>query len=180
MRAFSKALRVMPSNYEVWKPIICAIHGHAYGGGAWLALSCDLIIAAEDTRFGAPEAKLSRTVNFAGLITQYLPMAIANEFLLVGDPLPPERAYQLGIFNRVVPPNELMPTATKLAERICENGPVAVRATKETLRKSEGITSYEGKLALAEALYPYVTASEDYKEGAAAFKEKRKPVWKNR
>ena len=145
-----------------------------------MALTCDIRIAADDTKFGAPEVKLSRVVNFAGLITQYVPKGIANELLLVGDPINPERAYQLGIFNMLVPGEELMPAATRLAERLCENGPVAMKSTKEILHRSEEIPSYDGKLSLAEAMYPSVATSEDYREGATAFKEKRKPVWKGR
>ena len=180
MRGFSKALRTTPNIFDVWKPVICAVHGHTYGAGAWLALNCDLIIAAEDTRLCAPEVKLSRMVNFAVLLSRFMPMSLASEFLLVGDVIPPERAYQLGLFNKVVPNTELLPAATKIAQRICENGPVALRATKEALKRSVDIPSYEGKLELAEQLSPQVMNSEDYQEGAAAFREKRKPVWKNR
>jgi enoyl-CoA hydratase/carnithine racemase len=180
MRGFSKALRTTPNIFDVWKPVLCAVHGHTYGAGAWLALNCDLIIAADDTKLAAPEVKLSRMVNFAVLLNRFMPQSLANEFLLVGDPLPVERAYHLGLFTRVVPNSDLLSTATKIAERICENGPVAVRSTKEALRKSADIPTFEERLELAEQLSPQVVNSEDYHEGVAAFKEKRKPVWKNR
>ena len=180
IRATSKALRTAPTAFEVWKPIICALHGYVYGAGTWLALNCDIRVAAEGTKFGIPEVRVSRAVNFAPLVSQYIPMGIASELLLWGDPISAERAYSLGIFNMVVPGEELMPTATKLAERVCENAPLAVRATKEVMWRGREIPSFEGKMALAETLFPRVTASEDYKEGVNAFKEKRKPVWKGK
>lgn len=180
LRTTSKALRIAPTSYEIWKPVICAVHGYVYGAGAWLALTADIRIAAEGTLLGAPEAKVGRAVNFASLATRYLPMGIANELLLLGDSITADRAYQLGLFNMVVPAEELMPAATRVAERMCENSPIAVRKTKEVMLKSEEITSYEGKMALAEAMFLQVTASEDAREGAAAFKGKRKPVWKGK
>jgi len=180
LRANSKSLRIAPTSYEIWKPIICAAHGYVYGAGAFLALSCDIRIAAKDTKLAIPGGKVSIDVNFTGLLTQYIPIGIASELLLWGDPISAERAYNLGIFNVVVPKEELMATTTKLAERMCENAPLAVRTTKEVMRKSWETPSFEGKMALAEAIFPRVSNSEDYKEGAAAFKEKRKPVWKGK
>ncbi len=180
LRSTSKATLVAPVSYEIWKPIICAVHGYVYGAGAWLALTCDLRVAAEDAQLGLPEVKMSRAVNFAGMVSQYLPLGIARELLLWGDPMDARRAYELGIFNRVVPAADLMPTATALAKRVLENGPLAVRATKEVILRGMETPTGEGKMVFAEKTFAVVTASEDFREGVTAFKEKRKPVWKAR
>ena len=180
IRATSRSLQAAPTSFEVWKPVICAVHGYVYGAGAWLALNCDIRVATEDTKFGIPEVRFGRGVNFSPLITQYIPIGIANELLLWGDPIDAERAYNLGIFNRVVTKEELMPTATKLAERVCENAPLAVRTIKEVMRRGGEVFSFEGKMVLAEIMFPRVVTSEDYKEGVNAFKEKRKPIWKGK
>ncbi|MFH1086968.1 MAG: enoyl-CoA hydratase-related protein [Chloroflexota bacterium] len=180
IRGEAKTMQTMPIGFEIWKPIICAVHGYVYGAGAWLALTCDVRIAADDARLGVPEVQVGRGVTFAGLISRYLPIGIASELLLWGDPINAERAYSLGLFNKVVPKAELMVTATKLAERMCENAPIAVRITKEIMLKSLEMPSFEGRMAITEALFPRVADSEDYKEGTNAFQAKRKPVWKGK
>jgi enoyl-CoA hydratase/carnithine racemase len=102
---------------------------------------------------------------------------IANELLLVGDLISADRAYQALLINQVVPRQELMPAATALAERLCENGPLAMRAMKEVLIRSRDL-DYAGKMALSEHVFHPVLTSRDMAEALDAFLEKRKPVWK--
>lgn len=172
LRGFSKALQGSPASFEVWKPIIAALHGYVYGAALWISLCCDLRIAAEDTQIGMPEVKYGRAVTIAGLFSDYVPLGIAIELMLLGDPISAERAYQLGIVNKVVPREELMMTAIRLAEKICENSPLALRATKEVIWRSKDIPSIEAKLGLAEARFASVRELEDSKEAIKAFKEK--------
>ena len=179
-RALSAAIQMAPINFEVWKPIICAVHGYVYGAGLWLALGCDILVATEEAKFGAPEPRFSRATTFSPLFLDYVPLPVANELLLLGEPITAERAYQLGLINKVVPSGELMPTATKLAERMLENAPLAVRVMKEVIQRGREIPSYEGKMALVENAVLRVMQSEDSEEGVNAFREKRKPVWKGK
>lgn len=178
--AFSPSVLTEPAKYWVWKPIIGAIHGYAYGAGLWLAMGCDLLVAAEDAKFGLPEPKFGRATTIAPLLLDYLPLAAANELLLLGEPISAERAYQLGLINRVVQGDDLNTTATEMAKRLLENGPLALRAMKEVLQRGREIPSTEAKMALVENVFPNVWQSEDMQEGVNAFREKRKPVWKGR
>lgn len=180
LRGFSKAIQGNPASFEVWKPIIAALHGYVYGAAAWISMCCDIRIAADDTQIGMPEVKFGRAVTIAGLLSDYLPPGISSELMLWGDPIDAERAYQLGVVNKIVSRKELIPTATRLAKKICENSPLAVRATKEVIWRSRDISSSEAKLALAETRFASVRELRDSKEAIKAFREKRKPVWKCR
>lgn len=170
---------VGPQKYQIWKPIIAAVHGHVLGGGLWLMLECDLRIAAEDTKFGLPEPKIGVPTVFASFLPYYMSYGIASELLLIGDTIDAQRAYQLGLVNKVVPLDQLMSTATAVAERLCQNGPLAVRAMKEVLIKSRYMDR-ASTLTLIENVYAPVMDSEDTKEGRAAFAEKRKPRWRGK
>ena len=175
----SPALLSTPTRYGVWKPIIAAVNGYVLGAGLWLALGCDIRIAAADAVFGLPEPRAGIPTTITALAHYFMPRGVAYEMLLVGDRINAQRAYEVGIVNKVVPNEELIDAATALAERICENAPLAVRAMKEVLERGKDM-DYDGALALTEHVFAAAINSEDRKEGIRAFKEKRKPEWKVR
>jgi enoyl-CoA hydratase len=169
-------------NLELFKPIICAVNGHALGGGCSMTMGCDIRIAAENATFGYPQPNYALT-SLGG--HQWMPRmtfrGIAMEMMLTGDRITAQEAYRIGLVNKVVPLDQLMPTALKLAERINANGPLAVRATKEDFLVGERMlwqpdgTNFS-RLNYAKLWY----TSEDVKEGLKAFQEKRKPVYKGK
>ena len=161
------------------KPLVAAITGSALAGGTEIALSCDLIVCSEETNFGLPEVKRSLIAGAGGLfrLPRALGMAPALEAILTGDPLTAERAYQLGMVNKVVPADQVMAEATALAERIMVNAPLAVQASLKVARRA--YTDDDETLFHAGGQeMRTVSKSEDYKEGPRAFIEKRAPVWK--
>ncbi|MBI2304870.1 MAG: enoyl-CoA hydratase/isomerase family protein [Chloroflexi bacterium] len=166
---------------EIWKPIIAAVNGLAMGGGLELALSCDLRLASEKAVFGAPEVTWSIMPGWGA--TQRLPRAIpyakAAEMILMAHRMDAQEAYRLGLVNLVVPALELLPTAQRWAEEICELGPLGVRAAKEAMVRGLGMSLPEG-LRLEELLFDTLRRTEDYVEGPRAFAEKRKPEFKAR
>jgi enoyl-CoA hydratase/carnithine racemase len=164
-----------PAYHHIWKPVICAINGPALGRGLGLALACDIKIAGEAAEFGCPEAKFG-TVARVDTFDSYLPRAIAQEMLLIGDSLTSRRAYEVGLINKIVPNEELIHGAESIARRICENAPLAVRGIKEMLTQNRELTP-DGVNNLFEAVKARVRKSEDRVEGINAFKEKRKPKW---
>lgn len=167
-----------PSHHQVWKPVICAINGQALGRGMGLALGCDIRVAAETAQFGCPEPKFG-TVTRVDVFEPYLPSGIASEVLLMGDSISARRAYELNLVNRVVPQEQLVHEATAIAERLCENAPLAVRGIKEMLIRNKDLSRTEAD-ALFETVKDRVRSSDDRKEGMNAFKEKRKPRWQGR
>ena len=164
---------------EVWKPFIVAINGLAYGAGLELAMACDIRIAAEHATFGVPEVRQSVIPTGGGTqrLPRLIPLAIALEMLMTGEPIDAQRAYSLGLVNKVVPRVEIMPTAEAIAKRINENGPLAVRAVKEAASRGIRMPLQEG-LQLETLLSYKVFQSADAKEGPRAFAEKRKPAYK--
>lgn len=159
------------------KPLIAAVNGHALAGGFELVLACDLVVSVDGVKFGIPEVKRGLYAAGGGTrLAQRIPIAIALELGLTGDPITPQRAKELGLINEVVPREELMNAARALAARITCNGPLAVQWTKELMRDELGQPDAE-KNREAQAK---VFSSEDAREGATAFAEKRSPVWKNR
>ena len=171
--------RVGPSNYKVWKPIVAALHRHVFGMGLWLSLECDIRIAADDTMIGAPEPKLGLPTLFTPFLSQFLTPGIANELLFTANPIDAQRAYQLGLVNKVVPRDRLLSEATAMAEKICENGPLSIWAMKEIFSRSRGM-DYQSVLALLKEVATPVWNSEDTVEARQAFIEKRKPQWRVR
>ena len=169
--------RMGPSNYKIWKPIIAAVQGHVLGAGLVLALDCDIKIAAEDALFGIPESRVNVPFLFAPFIADYMPRAVAAELMFTAKPLDAQRAYQIGLVNKVVPNDQLMPTAISVAEEICKNGPLSVWASKELFYRCRDM-NYESALALVEYIAPPVWNAEDSIEAKRAFIEKRKPEWK--
>lgn len=166
---------------QIWKPIIAALNGFALGGGLELAMECDLRIAAEHARLGQPEVNIGFMPGGGG--TQRLPRfvgrAMAAEILLTGRHIDAQEAYRIGLVNRVVPLDQLMPTARELAETICQRGPMGVRATKEAMIRGYDLTLEQG-LRLERDLANRVRTTEDFMEGARAFAEKRPPEYKGR
>jgi E-phenylitaconyl-CoA hydratase len=165
---------------QVWKPIIAAINGYCLAGGLELAMGCDIRIASETASFGCPEVRWGILHGYGALrLPKTIPLSAAMELLLTGERITAQEAYRLGIVSRVVPPAELMPTARRLAEKICANGPLAVRVTKELAWRGLEMSLEEG-LRLYAALGALVRASEDAREGPRAFAEKRQPQFKGR
>jgi enoyl-CoA hydratase/carnithine racemase len=164
-----------PVYHQVWKPVICAINGHALGRGLGLALDCDIRVASEGAEFGCPEPKFG-TITPVDIFEPYLPRGMAYELLLTGDRITARRAYEIGLVNKIVPQEEVLNEAMKIAERLCENAPLAVRGIKEMLSKNRGLTPSEAE-ALFETVKTRIRRSEDRKEGMKAFREKRKPRW---
>jgi len=161
---------------ETYKPVIAAVNGYALAGGCELALACDIRIASENATFGLPEAKRGRGANFATVMLQQLiPRGIAMEMLFTGDPISAQDALRYGLVNRVVPLPDLLPAATTLAERITQNAPISLRRIKELSVKSIG-SPLLFALKMAPGPSPY--ESQDAREGAKAFTEKRSASFK--
>jgi enoyl-CoA hydratase len=161
------------------KPVIAAVNGAAVAGGFELVLACDLVVAAADAVFGLPEAARGLLAAAGGPIrlAKRVPLALALEIGLTGEPISAERAFQVGLVNRVVPPDQVVDAALTLAERIAGNSPTTVRVTRRLIRAAVEATEAEGWRMTMEAAAE-VGASGDGIEGATAFIEKRPPVWR--
>ncbi|WP_439032170.1 crotonase/enoyl-CoA hydratase family protein [Gordonia terrae] len=160
------------------KPLIAAVEGWALAGGCELALSADLVVAASNSKFGIPEVKRGLAAAAGGLLRlpKILPYQVAMELALTGDPLTAERAHQFGLVNRVTEPGEALAGARELAAVIAANGPLAVRATKQVTSMAIRYTDPELIKKQWDHLAP-VFGSDDAREGAIAFAEKRAPRW---
>jgi enoyl-CoA hydratase len=163
------------------KPLIAAIEGFALAGGMEIALACDLIVAARGAKMGIPEVKRALVAAGGALLRmpRRMPYHVVMELALTGDPLPADRFHELGLVNRLVEPGAAVDAALELAASLAKNGPLALIATKQILQEqfdwsSEEMWDRQGAISGA------VFASEDAREGSAAFKEKRDPVWKGR
>jgi enoyl-CoA hydratase len=163
------------------KPLIAAIEGFAVAGGMEIALACDLIVAARGAKMGIPEVTRSLVAAGGALlrVPRRMPYHVVMELALTGDPLPAERFQELGLVNRVTEPGGAVDAALELAARLARNGPLALSASKQILQQqfdwsAEEMWDRQG------AISGPVFASEDAKEGANAFKEKRDPAWKGR
>jgi enoyl-CoA hydratase/carnithine racemase len=166
---------------EVWKPLIAAVNGPARGGGVEIALACDLRILSEKATLQLPEAGRGLIPGWGG--TQRLPRLVsaakAAEIIFLGVPMSAEEAYRLGLVNKVVPPNQLLPTATEWAAKICEKGPLAVRRAKEAMIRGRDMSLGEG-LRLELAFFEEMLHSEEYQEGLRSLAEGRKPNYRRR
>jgi enoyl-CoA hydratase len=163
------------------KPLIAAVNGYALGGGCEVALMCDLIIAGDTARFGQPEINLGIIPGAGG--TQRWPRLVgkyvAMEVMLTGAPVTAQRAYELGLVNKVVPADVTIEIAKRLARQLAEKPPLAVRLAKEAVLKAFDSSMTEGLASERKSFY-FLFATEDQKEGMHAFLEKRKGVFKGR
>jgi enoyl-CoA hydratase len=163
------------------KPLIAAVEGYAVAGGFEVALACDLIVAARDAKLGIPEVKRSLVAAGGALIRlpKRIPYHLAMELALTGDPIGAERAHEVGIVNRLAAPGQAVGVARELAQAIARNAPLALDASKRIVAAAVDWTEEEAWQRQGEIAGP-VFASEDAREGATAFAEKREPVWRGR
>lgn len=163
------------------KPLIAAVEGFALAGGFEIALSCDLIVASREARFGIPEVKRSLVAAAGALIRlpKRIPYHFAMELALTGEPIGAERAHEIGIVNRLAEPGSALDAALELAAQITKNAPLALIASKQIVQQSANWTEEEAWARQGEISGP-VFVSEDAREGATAFAEKRDPVWRGR
>ena len=161
------------------KPFIAAVEGYALAGGCELALACDMVVAAETAQFGLSEVKRGLVANAGGLVRlpRQIPIKIASEMVLIGDMMPASALAAHGLVNRVVPTGEALATAIAMARKIAANGPLAVAVSRQVLAESlewpvDELFERQNELTMP------VFASADAREGAAAFAEKRPPVWR--
>lgn len=175
-RGFAGIVAKRPS-----KPVIAAVEGFAVAGGLEVALAADLLVAAKGAKLGIPEVKRSLVAAGGGLrrLPERLPMPIVFELALTGDPITAERGHELGLVNRLAEPGQALAVALELAAAIGRNGPLALAATKQVLVAQGDWTEEEFWQKQGE-LTGHVFGSEDAREGATAFTEKREPVWKGR
>jgi enoyl-CoA hydratase/carnithine racemase len=160
------------------KPLIAAVEGPALGGGLELALACDLVVAAATAIFGLPEVRRGLVPTSAGLFRapRALPVNLARELILTGEPITAERAHAAGFVNVIAEPGQAVEAAIGLAERICLNGPTAVQACLTAVNGREGEGDDRGWEATSRAISA-IAASDDLREGMSAFFERRPPMW---
>jgi enoyl-CoA hydratase len=163
------------------KPVIAAVDGPALAGGTEIVLTCDLVVASTTATFGIPEVKRSLVAAAGGLfrLGRKIPLNIAMELTLTGDPIDAARAHQFGLVNRLVEPGEALDAAIALAEQICANAPVAVRESRKIVLEATNAPDDVGWKMSMEGMGKAMS-SEDFSEGLTAFIEKRPPVWKGR
>jgi enoyl-CoA hydratase/carnithine racemase len=169
----------LTERFGMVKPVIAAVNGVALGGGCELAMACDIVVAAEQARFGLPEPRVGFTASDGGIhrIVRQLPLKIAMGMLLTGSSISADEAQRWGLVNEVVPATDLMMAARRWADTILECAPLSVRASKQAALRGLG-------LPLEDAVnrrYEYMlrqAASQDSREGPRAFAEKRQPIWK--
>lgn len=163
------------------RPLIAAVEGPALGGGFEIALSCDLVVAAEDARFGLPETRRGLVATSGALFRapRALPRNVATELLLTGDDLTATRGAELGFVNRLCAPGTALPVAIELADRICRSSPAASAATLTALGELTAVADAAGWEATARARAA-VLASPDAEEGRRAFAERRPASWAGR
>ena len=166
---------------ERTKPLIAAVDGPALAGGTEIVLACDLVVASTTATFGIPEVKRSLVAGAGGLfrLGRKIPLNIAMELTLTGDPIDAARAHHFGLVNRLVEPGQALDEAVGLAEQICANAPLAVRESRKIVLEATNAPDDVGWKMSMEGMAT-VMSSEDLAEGLTAFIEKRPPEWKGR
>lgn len=164
---------------ELSKPTIAAVNGVAFAGGWMIAQACDLCVAAEHAKFAVTEVKVGRSSPWASPLIHMIPQRIMMEILLTGKPITAQRAYEIGLVNRLAEPENLMDKALELAGEILEGAPLSVKAARETVMVSTEM-GRAAALQAARHASEYCYHSEDAQEGPRAFAEKRKPQWQGR
>ncbi|MDR2856926.1 MAG: enoyl-CoA hydratase/isomerase family protein [Novosphingobium sp.] len=166
-------------NMELSKPTIAAVNGFAFAGGWLIAQACDLCVASTSARFAITEVKVGRGSPWAAPLIHMIPQRIFMEIVLTGKPVTAQRAYEIGLVNRLAEPEALMATALELAREILEGAPLSVKAARETVMLSTEM-GRGAALQAARAAHELTYNSDDAQEGPRAFAEKRKPEWKGR
>lgn len=163
------------------KPLIAAVEGYALAGGLELAISCDLIVTADNAKFGIPEVKRGLAAAAGGLIKlpRQIPSRVAMELAITGEFITAQRAYELGMVNQIVPAGTALEAARALAAKIVANGPLAVAISKQVIQESADWSSEDMWKKQQDLVMP-VFGSEDAMEGSIAFAEKRAPNWKGK
>lgn len=163
------------------KPLIAAIEGYALAGGCEIALACDLIVASNEARFGIPEVKTGLIAGSGGLVRlpQRVPRQIAMEYALTGRLMTAAEAHHFGLVNALTEPGKALDAARDLAREIAANAPLSVAMTKRIVNEADGWPADE-VWTRQRALLEEIVASEDAREGARAFSEKRRPNWRGR
>jgi enoyl-CoA hydratase len=166
-------------NMEITKPTIAAVNGVAFAGGWMIAQACDLCVASTNAKFAITEVKVGRSSPWAVPLIHMIPQRIMMEIVLTGKPISAQRAYEIGLVNRLAPPEQLMNAALELASEILEGAPLSVRAAREMVMLSTEM-GRSAALQAARHASEYAYRSEDAQEGPRAFAEKRRPQWKGR
>lgn len=165
-------------NIEVSKPTIAAVNGVAFAGGWMIAQACDLCVASTSARFAITEVKVGRSSPWAAPLIHMIPQRIMMEIILTGKPITAQRAYEIGLVNRLAEPEELMAKALELASEILEGAPLSVKAGRDTVMLATEM-GRAAALQAARAASEFTYRSEDAQEGPRAFAEKRVPHWKS-
>ncbi|MFF8096907.1 enoyl-CoA hydratase/isomerase family protein [Streptomyces sp. NPDC016675] len=169
------------SELNIGKPLIAAVNGHALGGGAEIALDCDLRIASENATFGLPEARWASVPAVGGVskLLRAVPRAVAMKMILTGDRIGAQEAHRVGLVSDLVPADELLDTALKLAERITSNGPLAIKSLKALAERTQDMPLSQS-VALEQLLWGVLRDTDDRVEGRTAFAERRPPEYHGR
>ncbi|HKV53539.1 MAG TPA: enoyl-CoA hydratase-related protein [Candidatus Binataceae bacterium] len=167
--------------FDLYKPVIAAINGHANGGGLEQALACDIRVAAEHAQFGLGEVRLGWLPGGGGTqrLPRLIPLGRALEMLYTGNRIGAEEALRLGLVDHVVPMSRLIPKCEEIAAEICKSAPLGVQRIKQAALRGLDLPLADG-LKLERELYDWLQKTEDAREGAHAFAEKRSPQWKGK
>ena len=177
---FQPSLRnTIDGGMQIWKPMIAAVNGYCLAAGLTLLSVCDLRISAEHAKFGLPEVirGIVPTLGATQRLTRQLPWSAAMELLLMGEHIDAQRAYEIGLVNRVIPAADVMPTAREWAQKLTAGAPLTQRAIKESAVRGLSLPLDEG-IRMEELLSAHIRKTDDFKEGPKAFAEKRPPVFR--